>query len=198
MVGFNRRFSPFALKIKEIISNRVNPIVVNYVMNAGFIPKESWVHTEEGGSRNIGEACHIYDLFNFFTESEVSEVKVLSINPKTEQYISNDNFVATIKYKDGSVCNLVYTALGSKKAPKEKMEIYFDNKIIFLNDYKELSFFGISEKNIKTHVQDKGHFNELNKFATVIKENSNYIIPLWQLIQATEISFEVEQQIIML
>jgi len=188
MVGFNRRFSPFALKIKEIISNRVNPIVVNYVMNAGFIPKESWVQTEEGGGRNIGEACHIYDLFNFFTDSEVSEIK--------EQYISNDNFVATIKYKDGSVCNLVYTALGSKKAPKEKMEIYFDNKIIFLNDYKELSFFGISEKNIKTYIQDKGHFNELNKFAEAIKENSNYIIPLWQLIQATEISFEVEKQIL--
>lgn len=195
MVGFNRRFSPFALKIKEIISNRVNPIMVNYIMNAGFIPKDHWVHTEEGGGRNIGEACHIYDLFNYFTNCEVSTTKAAGINPETEQFNSNDNFVATIKYKDGSVCNLVYTSLGSKKAPKEKMEIWFDNKIIYLNDYKELEFFGLRERNIKTNVQDKGHYNELKEFAKSLKENRGYLIPLWQLIQATEISFEVEKQI---
>jgi len=198
IVGFNRRFSPFALKIKEIINNRVNPIIVNYVMNAGFIPKDHWVHTEEGGGRNIGEACHIYDLFDFFTDSEVSEVKATSINPKTDQYGSNDNFISTIKYKDGSLCNLVYTSLGSREAPKEKMEIYFDNKIIYLDDYKKLDLFGINEKNIRTTKQDKGHINELDKFAVTIKENSNYLIPLWQLIQATEISFEVEKQILRL
>jgi len=194
-VGFNRRFSPFALKIKNIITNRINPIIINYRMNAGFIPKDHWVHTEEGGGRNIGEACHIYDLFNYFTNCEVSTVKATSINPKTEQFGSNDNFVATIKYKDGSVCNLVYTSLGFKKAPKEKMEIYFDNKIIYLNNYKELEFFGLKEKNIKINVQDKGHYNELFKFAKSIKETKSYLIPLWQLIQATEISFEVEKQI---
>ncbi len=86
IVGFNRRFSHFALKIKEIINNRVNPIMVNYIMNAGFIPKDHWVHTEEGGGRNIGETCNIYDLFNYFTNCEVSTVKATSINPKTEQF----------------------------------------------------------------------------------------------------------------
>jgi len=195
MVGFNRRFSPFALIIKEQINNRVNPIMVSYIMNAGFIPKDHWVHTAEGSGRNIGEACHIYDLFNYFTNCKVSKVKATSINPKTEQYSSNDNFVVTIKYKDSSVCNLVYTSLGSKKAPKEKIEIYFDNKIIYLNNYKELEFFGLREKNIKINIQDKGHYNELQKFAKSIKETKSYLIPLWQLIQATEISFEVEKQI---
>ncbi|MBA7510557.1 Inositol 2-dehydrogenase/D-chiro-inositol 3-dehydrogenase [subsurface metagenome] len=194
-VGFKRRFSPFALKIKEIINCRVNPIMVSYIMNAGFIPRDNWVHTEEGGGRNIGEACHIYDLFNYFTNCGVSTVKVTSINSKTEQYSSNDNFVATIKYKDGSVCNLIYTSLGSKSASKEKMKIYFDNKIIYLDDYKGLEFFGLKEKNMKANVQDKGHYNELKEFAKSIKENSNYAIPLWQLIQSTEISFEVEKQI---
>ena len=194
-VGFNRRFSPFALKIKEIINCRVNPIMVSYIMNAGFIPRDNWVHTEEGGGRNIGEACHIYDLFNYFTNCEVSTVKATSINPKTEQYSSNDNFVATIKYKDGSVCNLVYTALGSKKIPKEQMEIYIDGKIIYLNDYKELALFGSNEKGIRSKMQDKGQHDELIKFGESIKNSDGYPIPLWQLIQATKISFEVEKQI---
>ncbi len=195
MIGFNRRFSPFTLKIKEVVRGRINPMIINYRMNAGFIPKEHWVHTVEGGGRNIGEACHIYDLFNYFVESEVSSINVFSINPKTEQFGFNDNFVAAIKYIDGSVCNLIYTALGSKEIPKEQMEIYIDGKIIYLNDYKELTFFGTNEKGIKIKIQDKGQYNELIKFGESIKNSDGYPIPLWQLTQATEISFEVEKQI---
>jgi len=196
MVGFNRRFSPFILIIKEVIKNRINPMIINYKMNAGFIPKEHWVHTEEGGGRNIGEACHIYDLFNYLTESKFNSVNSSSINPRTEQISSNDNFIATIKYKDGSVCNLIYTSMGSMEVSKEKMEIYFDNKIICLNDYKELNFFGLNKNGTRRSISDKGHYNELKFFGEgIINNNTSYIIPLWQLIQATEISFKVEEQI---
>jgi predicted dehydrogenase/threonine dehydrogenase-like Zn-dependent dehydrogenase len=194
MVGFNRRFSPYAVKIKEVTSNRVNPMIINYRMNAGFIPKDHWVHTEEGGGRNIGEACHIYDLFNYFTQSEAISIKANSINPGTDQYNSNDNFTVSIKYKDGSLCNLIYTALGNNLVSKEQMEIFVDNKIIQLDDYKQLNFYGIKEKAIKNNIQNKGQYEELLEFGKSIKNGSESPIPLWQLIQATEISFEVERQ----
>lgn len=194
MVGFNRRFSPFAVRIKKIIDSRINPLIINYRINAGYIQKESWIQTEEGGGRNIGEACHIYDLFNYLTGSEVHAINAMAISPKTEQYLKNDNFTATIKYADGSVCNLVYTALGAKEVSKEKMEIYFDNKIISMDDYKEMQIFGSNEKGIKLSLQNKGHFEELKSFGEFIQDNSKSenVIPLWQLIQATKISFEVE------
>ncbi len=194
MVGFNRRFSIFAVRMKSIIDSRINPLIINYRLNAGYIPKESWIQNDEGGGRNIGEACHIYDLFNYLTGSEVLEINAMSINPKTEQYLKNDNFIATIKYADGSICNLVYTALGAKEVPKEKMEIYFDNKIISMDDYKEMQIFGVNEKGIKLPLRDKGYFEELRLFGEFIKDNSKSenIIPVWQLVQATKISFEVE------
>jgi len=44
--------------------------------------------------------------------------------------------------------------------------------------------------------QDKGHLNEIQEFAESIKNGSGYTIPLWQLIQATKISFEVEKRIL--
>lgn len=195
-VGFNRRFSPFVVRIKEIVSKRINPMIINYRVNAGFLPREHWVHSKEGGGRNIGEACHIYDLFNFLTNSKTNFVSAVSINPTTEQYSYDDNFVATIKYEDGSICNLIYTSLGTEYVPKEQMEIYFDNKIIFLNDYKELSFFGVRGKNIKGKMQNKGQFEELLKFGNNLKDKStDQVIPIWQLIQTTEISFEVERQL---
>lgn len=196
MVGFNRRFSPFLTKIKEVINKRTNPLMINYRLNAGYIPGEHWVHNEEGGGRNIGEACHIYDLFTFLTESKLKDISASSINPKTEFYQSNDNFITTIKFEDGSVCNLIYTAMGNGVYPKEQMDLYFDGKIIILNDYKELKFFGLKEKIYKISIQDKGHYNELKSFGEYIKgKNELGTIPLWQLIQATKISFEVEKQI---
>ncbi len=195
MVGFNRRFSPCAQRVKEMLKSRLNPMIINYRMNAGFLPKNHWVHSEEGGGRNIGEACHIYDLFNFFTESEVESASAASISQKTEQYARNDNFIATIKYKDGSVCSLIYTALGSTEASKEQIDMYVDGKIIHLDDYKKLEVFGARLKGIETRIQQKGQYEELIEFARSIKEGDGYPIPLWQLIQATEISFEVENQI---
>jgi len=196
MVGFNRRFSPFSERIKEIIKNRTSPLLINYRMNAGYIPKEHWVHNEEGGGRNIGEACHIYDLFDFFTDSEFSSVSAHSVTPLSEQYLINDNFSTTIKYKNGSVCNLTYTSMGSKAAPKEQMDVYFDGKILYLNDYKELYLYDKDSKLLDRGKQDKGHLNELKSFGKYLKGDSRaQVIPLWQLIQATEISFEVEKQI---
>ena len=196
MVGFNRRFSPYSAKIKEIIKNRTNPLIINYRMNAGYIPKEHWVHNEEGGGRNIGEACHIYDLFNFFTGSEFYSISAHSITPLSEQYLINDNFSATIKYKNGSVCNLTYTSMGSRVAPKEQMDVYFDGKNLYLNDFKELYLYDARIKLLDKGIQDKGHLNELKSFGEYLKGSSEaQVIPLWQLIQATEISFEVEKQI---
>jgi predicted dehydrogenase/threonine dehydrogenase-like Zn-dependent dehydrogenase len=196
MAGFNRRFSPYSARIKEIIKNRTNPLIINYRMNAGYFPKEHWVHNEEGGGRNIGEACHIYDLFNFFTDSEFYSISAHSITSLSEQYLINDNFSATIKYKNGSVCNLTYTSMGSRVTPKEQMDVYFDGKNLYLNDFKELYLYDAKIKLLDKGAQDKGHLNELKSFGEYLKGSSKVqVIPLWQLIQATEISFEVEKQI---
>ena len=74
------------------------------------------------------------------------------------------------------------------------MEIYFDQKIILLDDYKELKIFGSKDKQIVSKIQNKGQFEELEFFGNEFK-NKRIPIPLWQLIQATETSFEVERQL---
>ena len=202
LVGFNRRFSPFAKKIKELIQKRETPMIIDYQMNAGYLPKDHWTQTEIGGGRNIGEVCHIYDLFTFFVESEVEKINAFSITPGNKKYLKNDNFVASLKFKDGSICNLIYTAMGTNDYPKEQMKIYFDGKIILLDDYKDLKVFGIKNFSLLTTYyllltkrQDKGHLNEIQQFGKSMNNGSGYPIPLWQLIQATKISFEVEKQI---
>jgi predicted dehydrogenase/threonine dehydrogenase-like Zn-dependent dehydrogenase len=197
-VGFNRRFSLIIKKIHELVADRENPLIINYRMNAGYIPPDIWIQNEEGGGRNIGEACHIYDLFNYLTGASVTEVSSVSIDPKSKNILANDNFVTLLKYDDGSVCTLTYTANGNEMFPKEIMDIYYDGKIINMNDFKELNVFGLKNRNLKLPFQDKGHLNEIKSFGEFIRDkNKSDIgpIPFWQLIQATEISFAVEHQI---
>ena len=62
-VGFNRRFAPLAKKMKKALGSSTTPINIVATMNAGFIPKDVWIHDMEiGGGRIIGEACHYIDL----------------------------------------------------------------------------------------------------------------------------------------
>lgn len=195
MVGFNRRFSKYAIEAKKHISNRINPMIINYQMNAGYIPIEHWVHTVEGGGRIIGELCHIFDLFNYFTDSKPVSVSVESINPKKKNISQRDNIVVIIKYEDGSICTVTYTSLGNNDYPKELCQIYFDGKIITIDDYKKINGYGINITNIKSKVSEKGHYEELIEFAKVIKSGRNYTISLLQLQQASEISYLVAQEV---
>jgi predicted dehydrogenase/threonine dehydrogenase-like Zn-dependent dehydrogenase len=196
MVGFNRRFAPAMQTIRQILRPRTTPIIANYRMNAGFIPPEHWVHGLEGGGRNIGEACHIYDLFNSLCggSKEVS-VNAYSIDPVSKQWNKNDNFVATIKYADGSVCTLTYTALGDKSYPKEKLEIFADGKVIVMDDYKTVTVHGGKHKGWSDKTAQKGQLQELQVLADTLLRGKPWPISLSEQIQATRISLEVERQI---
>ena len=54
MVGFNRRFSPYAVRAKEAIAAHVHPLLVRYRMNAGPLPPDHWVNGPEGGGEDRG------------------------------------------------------------------------------------------------------------------------------------------------
>ena len=62
MVGFNRRFSPHTIKIKELLSGRAEPLCMNMTINGGKIPEDHWTQDPvRGGGRIIGEGCHFID-----------------------------------------------------------------------------------------------------------------------------------------
>jgi threonine dehydrogenase-like Zn-dependent dehydrogenase len=45
MTGFNRRFSPAMAAIRKVLAARTTPLIVNYRMNAGYIPPDHLVHS---------------------------------------------------------------------------------------------------------------------------------------------------------
>ncbi|WP_332748209.1 bi-domain-containing oxidoreductase [Hydrogenophaga sp.] len=193
LTGFNRRFSPYAQRIASLVQKRSNPMLINYRMNAGYIPLDHWVHGPEGGGRNRGEACHIYDLFGFLTGSQVKSVQAMALTPTTGYYSATDNFVATMGFEDGSVASLTYTALGNTEFPKETMEVFVDGMVISLNDYRSLTVTGSRQKPLETRAPNKGQKEELQAFAAAIRGQAEWPIPLWQQIQATRMSIMVDE-----
>jgi predicted dehydrogenase len=169
-VDYNRSFAPYIEKIKRVIEGHSTPLIIQYRMNAGYIPGDHWVQTDFGAGRIIGEACHIFDLFCYLTDADPIAVSVESLGSERTDLFATDNFCAQVSFDDGSVCSLLYTALGHVRMGKERMELFFDGKSIVMNDYKELIGFGLTQSfNEKTKSPDKGHARLLKLFFEGIK-----------------------------
>ena len=142
MVGFNRRFAPVSVTIKNELANAGEPLVVNIRVNAGFIPKEHWTQQPDiGAGRIIGEVCHFIDLMQFFTGSEPVKVFAESISTDNEKIAPEDNIAVVVKFKDGSLGNLTYHANGDKSLPKERIEVSSAGSIGIINDFKDGVFY---------------------------------------------------------
>lgn len=194
LTGYNRRFSPHINRLIELLKDRSGPFMINYRMNAGYISPNHWIQGPEGGGRNLGEACHIYDLFTYLTGSVATEISAHSIAPTSHYYERTDNFVATISFADGTVATLTYTSLGSQEYPKEMADVYVDGKLVVMEDYKRLHIYGSRRQSLRTSTQEKGFKEELIAFADAIN-NGIWPIPWWQQMQASMIALAVEGQI---
>lgn len=195
MVGFNRRFSPAVQKLADVLSNRRSPIIITYRLNAGYIPLDSWLHNEQGGGRNLGEACHMYDVFRFLAGAAVESISAKSINPGDLPYLRNDNFCATLSYQDGSVGNLVYTALGPKQGlPKERVEVFCDGETYIIDDYISLTKCSTGEVLWSGDV-DKGHYQELCDFGEAVSRGGDAPIPFDELMETSAVALRIEDVI---
>ena len=188
MVGFNRRFSPVAQALKAGLGHPAQPLVINYRVNAGYIPKEHWIQQEEtGGGRIIGEACHFIDLMQYFTGSLPVKVYAASINYENELVKNDDNVCITISFRDGSVGTLTYIANGDKSLPKEKVEIFGNGKVGIIHDFKKGEIHQNNKINL-LKMEGKGHKQEVHEFLNAVSKGAAMPIDfesIWYTTMAT-------------
>jgi predicted dehydrogenase len=195
LTGFNRRFSSYAQAIIAAVVRRTNPVVMIYRVNAGHLPADHWVHGAQGGGRNRGEACHFYDLFVAIANSAPEMVTAASIRHASDYYRHDDNFSATIRFANGSLATLIYTALGAESFPKEQLDVFFDGKVYTIDNFTRLGVSGAKGPQISTPNPSKGHEEEFVAFARAIRQGGEWPIPLWQQLAATRIALQVESQL---
>jgi predicted dehydrogenase len=189
-VGFNRRFAPLAQQLAAHFSTQHEPRYIHYRVNAGYIPLNHWTQDPSiGGGRIIGEGCHFVDFLTFLVGSAPVSVSAQAL-PDGGKY-RQDNVSMTFTFADGSIGVVDYLANGDKAFPKERVEVFCAGRIAVLDDFRALELIHNGQRRtVKSAFrQDKGHFNEMQAFASAIREGGQPPIPYEQLIGVTKATF---------
>ena len=194
VTGFNRRFSESAKILKNFIEKRDDPIFLNYTVNADKLLPNSWIYSDEGGRRNIGEACHFYDLILFLINDTCIDVQVSTMNSKNQNMHKTDNFFVTLKFNNGSVAKLNYTTVGSVNDKKEIIEIRNSYETISMENFQKIILTSNNKKKMiySSKFSEKGHKNQYETFFNKLKLNK-FSISIEEQIQAMNLCFQVEE-----
>jgi len=196
MVGYNRRFAPMARQLKSFLANVHKPLVMNYRVNAGYIPSNHWVQDpEQGGGRIIGEVCHFVDFLTFLTGTLPKRIHARAL-PSDGRY-HDDNVVITLEFADGSLGSITYVANGDIAFPKERVEIFGGGSVAVLDDFRRLELVQRGRKKVhKSRLrQDKGHQEECNAFISAVQKGSSLPIPFEELVATSLTTLAIEESL---
>ncbi|HRR40708.1 MAG TPA: bi-domain-containing oxidoreductase [Syntrophales bacterium] len=191
MTGFNRRFSPLVRTAAEALRPMPGPMFACYTVNAGLIPKASWVQDPvEGGGRIIGEVCHFVDTLRFLAGSPVASVQAMCVQGDDRRAVNRDSVSIILKYANGSVGTILYHALGSPDYPKERLEASAGGTTAVLDDFRRLDIFG-AKKATSKGTQDKGFKEEVEAFVNCLAGKGPVPIPPGEIFETTLVTFAV-------
>lgn len=191
-VGFNRRFSPFAVKMKQLMGDGPKNIVAT--MNAGFIPPEVWVHDlQVGGGRIIGEACHFIDLCSYIAGSKVTAVCMNALGENPEE--NTDNVSILLRYENGTNAVINYFANGSKSYAKERVEVFSQERVLILDNWRKLKGYGVKGFSGMSGSLDKGQKAEFQMLNERIQQGGESLIPIESIVNTTRASFAAIQSL---
>lgn len=163
MVGFNRRFAPFAAKVKEITP----PLMMRYRVSVAPLPREHWINDPAtGGGRIVGEVCHFVDFLVFVTGAR--PVSVFA------QGFGGDNVQVALRFVDGSVGAIDYFSVGDASLGKEYFEAFGGGRSVIVEDFR-----------------DKGQAEEVRRFVEAVKTGAPMPVGLEEIIASTQATFAI-------
>ena len=197
MIGHNRRFSPHTKKMKTWLGTRHNPLVVQMMVNCGYVPTTHWVHSEEEGrSRIVGEVTHFIDLLQSLTSSLVTRVHAERISGDNQSTVNNDNVVIALKFADGSVGSLTYSGSGDKAYSREVLKIFFDGKTIVSRDFRNSELHGTGKTIVfKTRGQEMGYTEELRHFVNCVAGKETLLVSPNEMFATMKTIFAIEKSL---
>lgn len=197
MVGFNRRFSPLTQTMKKLLTPVKQPKAFIFTMNAGEIPADHWTQDAAvGGGRIIGEACHYIDLMRFLADSEITGFTATQMGDVPGVAVRDDKASITLTFADGSFGTILYLANGGKAFPKERLEVFCNNAVLQLDNFKRLQGFAWPGfKSQKLFNQDKGQKACASAFIEAIQLGKHTPIPVDEVFEVSRVSIQVAENL---
>lgn len=190
-VGFNRRFAPLSLELKELVDERTGPLSLVVTVNAGRVDRDHWIQDPlVGGGRIVGEACHFIDLARFLVGSRIADLSVRAASDGGGRRVDDVSHLS-IGFDDGSTAVIHYLATGASRYPKERVEAFFDGSTASLDNWRNLQTWGLQRRNrLLPRRMDKGHGAELTAFATAVRDGGPPPIPLEDVFEVSRWSIQ--------
>jgi len=192
MVGFNRRFSPLTAAAAESLKGGNAPCSIIITANAGQIPVEHWTHDlATGGGRIIGEGCHFIDLIRHLTGHPIVSLQAAAMTNPMSQDKMPDTMTITMGMRDGSIGTVHYFANGSKDFPKERVEVFSAGRILQIDNFKSLHYFGWpGAKNQSLWAQDKGQEACAAAFIRAVEKGQACPISIDELVEVAGMTLQ--------
>ena len=197
MVGYNRRFAPQVQKMKELLDKKAAPKTFIMTMNAGDIPADHWTQDPTvGGGRIIGEACHYIDLMRFLAGGKITSFNAVKMGENNFVEITEDKAIITLTFEDGSIGSIHYFANGGKAFPKERVEVFCDDAVLQLDNFRKLTGHGWQGfRKMNLWSQDKGQVSCSKAFMDAVKKGGQSPIPQDEIFEVARVSVDIAEQL---
>ena len=193
MVGFNRRYAPHVVKMKELLESHRSPKSIIMTVNAGAIPGEHWVQDSLiGGGRIIGEGCHFIDLMRHLVGHKITSFQATMMGNVPGVEVREDKASITLSFEDGSFGTIHYLANGGSAFPKERIEVFCDDAVLQMDNYRVLTGYSWPGfKKMKLFKQDKGQKACAKAFIESIVNGKESPISYEEVMESSKVSIEV-------
>lgn len=168
-VGFNRRFAPYYVSMKNSLAKRSAPAVVQCRINSPGISGSYWMADPAIGGAILGEACHFVDLMYWLLDSEPVSVSAYSLPTGKQDPIGENNMVASFRFADGSIGNLTYCTVGSKTSAGERVEAYMQGMGLETENFKRFSANAGVRRPQKMMFAEKGYDTQIQELIGALK-----------------------------
>jgi len=176
-VGFNRRFAPAAVELKRLLADIPGPKVVSYRVMPGKLDPTHWyANYAESGGRVLGEACHFLDFFCFLLGTRPVRVWAQTTWPVAGRLPFPDSVAAQVEFADGSCGQLIYSAEGDPKWPKEQCTVYGAGVVAELVDFRHLTVHR-HRKRSRRRFHSKGHAEQMAAWSAFLRAEAEHPFP---------------------
>ena len=108
--------------------------------------------------------------------------------------MTEDKALISLTFENGSMGSIHYLANGGKSFPKERLEVFCENAVLQLNNFRKLQGFGwdgFSKMNLWS--QDKGQKNCVNAFMDTVREGGKNPIPQDEIFEVARVSVGIAE-----
>jgi predicted dehydrogenase len=130
----------------------------------------------------------------FLTGSKIKSFNAVRMGENEFVELTEDKALISLTFEDGSMGSPHYFANGGQSFPKERIEVFCDNAVLQLDNFRKLRGFGWKGFNkMNLWSQDKGQANCVNAFMESVREGGANPIPHVEIFEVARVAVDIAE-----